>query len=62
MVLVMARGEAGPVSRWPLKGCILSSYSKAKGDYQARVDSDQIVLVTVRQEAGPVAWWPKTLE
>ncbi len=25
MVLMMARHKAGPVSQWPLKGCILSS-------------------------------------
>jgi hypothetical protein len=35
---------------------------KAKGNYQARVHSDQTVLMIVRQEAGPVAWWLKTLK
>ncbi len=35
MVLVMARHEAGPVSQWLLKDCILSS--KSQGDYQALI-------------------------
>jgi hypothetical protein len=55
MVLVMVRQEAVRVTRWPLKGCILSSYSPAKEDYQAQVHLDQMVLMIVRWEAGPVA-------
>jgi hypothetical protein len=33
----------------------LFSQAKAKGNYQARVHSDQMVLVIVRWEYGPVA-------
>jgi hypothetical protein len=55
MVLVMARREAGLVTWWLLKGCILSSYSLAKGDYQTQGHLDQMVLMIVRREAGPVA-------
>jgi hypothetical protein len=38
------------------------SQAKAKGDYQARVHSNQMVLTIVWREAGPVARWPKTLK
>jgi hypothetical protein len=38
------------------------SQAKAKGNYQARVNSDQVILMIVRQKAGPVARWPKMLK
>ncbi len=63
MVLVIARREAGPVSRCALKGYILSQ-AKAKGDYQAQAHSDQMVHMKVRREAGPGTGYPvaKTLK
>jgi hypothetical protein len=48
----MARQEAGPHERRPNSRATLSQ-AKTKGNYQARVHSDQIVLVMARWEAGP---------
>jgi hypothetical protein len=60
MVLMMARREAD----WLPTGLSKAVFSqaKAKGNYQARVHSDQMILMIVRQEAGLVAWWQKTLK
>jgi hypothetical protein len=60
MVLVLARLEAKPVSRWLQRAIFCQA--KAKGDYQDRVHSDQMVLVMVRPEAGPVVQWLNTLK
>jgi hypothetical protein len=56
----MARWKAGRHLRRPnLKATV--SKAKAKGNYQARVHSDQMDIMAVRQKAGPVAWGPKRL-
>jgi hypothetical protein len=58
MVLVMARWEAG-LHQWRTNSKATLSQAKAKGNYQARSHSDQMVLVVVRQEAVLVAWSPR---
>ncbi len=58
MVLVMARWETGLHQRRTNSKATLSQ-AKAKGNYQARIHSDQMVLVVVRQEAVLVALWPR---
>jgi hypothetical protein len=58
MVLMMARRKANPCEQ-RLNSRATSSQVKAKGNYQARVHSVEMVLIVVRREAGLVAWWQK---
>jgi hypothetical protein len=61
MVLVIARWRAGLYVQRPNSRAALSQ-AKAKGNYQALVQSDQMVLMAIRWEAGLAAWGPKTLK